>query len=213
MSSNQPKQVIQLEGVLTWGEHVRTAAPRPEFVEGLKAFGIHDLRFPMRRYGEFRNRPEYVDRVSQELPLSVRSADGVDIHLASLHQQNTEAFRLMVGIRNTYADIMRAAETIRARHIGSEDLPLLVVPPTLLGAVINVPVKKEGDVTTMQRCEVPFLPPVLSDAHLFSRARSQSEDGSALRLVWFSTGLGIPDDVLEYLRNLNWNAHAKSYEF
>jgi hypothetical protein len=37
---------------------------------------------------------------------------------------------------------------IRARHTGSEDLPLLVVPPTLLGAVINIPISKDGDVTT-----------------------------------------------------------------
>jgi hypothetical protein len=213
MSSSQPEQVIQIEGVLTWDEHVRTATPRPEFVEGLKALGIHDLRFALTRYGEFRNRPDYVDAVSQEFPLSVRSADGVDIHLASLHQENTEAFRLMVGIRNTYADIIEAAENVRARRTGWEDLPLLVVPPTLLGAVINIPVKKDGDVTTMQRCEMPFLPPVLSDAHLFSRARSRSEDGSALRLVWFSTGLGIPEAVMEYLRNLTWNAHAKSFDY
>jgi hypothetical protein len=60
---------------------------------------------------------------------------------------------------------------------------------------------------------MPFLPPVLSDAHLISRARSRSEDGSALRLVWFSTGLGIPEDVMEYLRNLTWNAHAKSFDY
>ena len=175
---DEPPQIRRLEGTLSWAELLRRRPPSATTVEALSHLGIENPAFAITSMGEHPGRAQFIDSVSRQFPLAVRSADGVDIHLASLHQKNTEAFRLLVGLRDPYQNLLDAVDDIRASHPRETGMPLLVVPPTLLGAVLDVPVGREGEITLVQRYEVPFLPPVRSEAHLYARARSRSKASS-----------------------------------
>jgi hypothetical protein len=150
---------------------------------------------------------QLIGAVMRRYPECIHTASGRELKWESLQQKDMHANRLLGGVRHPFFHIKNTvAEMEKSWEWCKEHI--VVIPPVLLGGMLHI--KLDG---SLVNAEMRTLPPVECIGILRSAGLSRGHDASSLALLWYQTGFGIDQRILDFIGNIDWDTHAYSWFF
>lgn len=138
-------------------------------------------------------------------PYIIELRMGKSVELTCLNQYLTYE-GLMAGFPNRKMN-ESIIERCRTAVHWEWGIPVQIIPP------VQTPVPPTAGT---HRDDHAWLPGVVCKAVLEARFPiSKDADASNLAVVWFQNRFAMPieESILEHLRNIDWNAHARDYHY